>query len=77
MDRSIVRQRVSGPSHESQTLYQPPDTIPTALVGESRLLELISTEAPSLLHCGQRVVSIGVSKLKEQHEETQVTETVK
>ena len=46
-------------------------------------LETKSQEGPeleskeSLLHCGRRSVSIGVSKYKEQHEETQVTETVK
>lgn len=31
----------------------------------------------SLIHCGRRMITIGVSKYKEQHEETQVTETVK
>jgi hypothetical protein len=46
-------------------------------------LETKSQEGPdldskvSLIHCGKRTVSVGVSKYKEQHEETQVTETVK
>jgi hypothetical protein len=31
----------------------------------------------TLLHCGKRVVSIGVSRIREQHEETQIAETVK
>ena len=31
----------------------------------------------TLIHCGRRMVTVGVSKYKEQHEETQVTETVK
>jgi hypothetical protein len=30
-----------------------------------------------LIHCGRRMITIGVSKYKEQHEETQVSETVK
>lgn len=31
----------------------------------------------TLLHCGKRVVSIAVSRIREQHEETQLTEIVR
>ena len=46
-------------------------------------IEAKSQEGPdieskeSLLHCGAKKVSISVSKYKDQHEETQVTETLK
>jgi len=30
----------------------------------------------SLIHCGRRMIAIDVSRIREQHEETQVTETV-
>jgi hypothetical protein len=46
-------------------------------------IESKSQEAPefdsktTMLHCGKRMVTISVSKYKEQHEETQVVETVK
>lgn len=46
-------------------------------------IETKSQESPdldskdTLIHCGRRMVTVSVSKYKEQHEETQVTETVK
>jgi hypothetical protein len=46
-------------------------------------VETKSQEAPdfdskeTLIHCGRRMVTVGVSKYKEQHEETLVSETVK